>query len=239
MKNEYQADNQDFDNAFQYCLNTEQADSFGNTIHCMKKEFLINIAHADENESVEVLNGVSLLRDENDKAPRTVFPVYTNSYGSILESVAAFVGRRFIKWDMSLIHPGLIMRVGPFLNGAGVLEFVMERGHPTYSDRTIGTVVSKKALVLSKFAVLLASVVGVNSFSNLHQQQTTHNPVDNVLGTPFFSTFPRLHDYHNEENTPYESYFNDDQLPTYRSPDEGDQTSNKKGRNFAWEKTQR
>jgi hypothetical protein len=40
---------------------------------------------------------------------------------------------------MSVIYPGLFMKIGPTINGAGVLEFVMEQGYATYNDRTVGT----------------------------------------------------------------------------------------------------
>lgn len=61
----------------------------------------------------------------------------TNSYyinRSIVEGASTLMSRRAMQWDMSYLHPGLNLRIGPTLSSNGVLEFVMD---PRIRDREI------------------------------------------------------------------------------------------------------
>lgn len=53
---------------------------------------------------------------------------------SILENAGAVMGERTLLWDMSILHPGLQMKVGPSLSG-GLLEFILDPSHQ-YDDRS-------------------------------------------------------------------------------------------------------
>lgn len=44
------------------------------------------------------------------------------------------MGERTLLWDMSILHPGLQMKVGPSLSG-GLLEFVLDPSNQ-YDDRS-------------------------------------------------------------------------------------------------------
>jgi hypothetical protein len=133
--------NNGFSYAFQHCLRNEAGHSIGNVLPCFNKGALAGLMEADERDTVEISNGVALIKDIRDQSQRTILSPHVDAtdYRNVLEATAELIGRRSLRWDMSAIHPGLFMRVGPAISGAGVLEFVMERGYSTHNDRTAGT----------------------------------------------------------------------------------------------------
>lgn len=44
----------------------------------------------------------------------------------LLENAGTIVGQRSLQWELSMIEPGLCMRVGPTADTNSVLEFVMD-----------------------------------------------------------------------------------------------------------------
>lgn len=44
----------------------------------------------------------------------------------MLENAGTLVGQRSLQWDLSTIHPGLCMRIGPYSDSNSVLEFVVD-----------------------------------------------------------------------------------------------------------------
>lgn len=60
--------------------------------------------------------------------PRLIFLLSDTdiNYRGILEGANAIMSKRSMEWDMSTIHPGLILRIGPSSNGPGLLEFIMD-----------------------------------------------------------------------------------------------------------------
>lgn len=56
---------------------------------------------------------------------------------SVIDSAAAYLSARSLRWDMSGLYPGLVMRVGPTLSGSGWLEFVLEPRR-IYNNRELG-----------------------------------------------------------------------------------------------------
>jgi hypothetical protein len=133
--------NYGFSYTFQHCMREESGHSFGDLIPCFNKGALAGLVNVDGRDSVEITNGVTLIKDMNDKTHKTIVSpdIDPTDYRNILEATAELVGKRSLRWDMSAIYPGLFMKIGPTINGAGVLEFVMEHGYPTYNDRTVGT----------------------------------------------------------------------------------------------------
>jgi hypothetical protein len=129
-----------FSYTFQQCLSNGGEHSVLNVLPCFNEGALAGLMDADERDIVEISNGVTLIKNTNDKSTRTVVSpdMDPTDYRNLLEATAELIGRRSLRWDMSVIHPGLFMKVGPTINGEGVLEFVMERGYPTYNDRTFG-----------------------------------------------------------------------------------------------------
>jgi hypothetical protein len=130
-----------FSYTFQHCLRNELGNSIGQVLPCFNKGALAGLIHADERDSVEISRGVTLMKEAKEKSLREILSqdVDPTDYRNVLEATAELIGKRSLIWDMSVIHPGLFMKVGPTTNGAGVLEFVIERGYATYNDRTAGT----------------------------------------------------------------------------------------------------
>lgn len=63
---------------------------------------------------------------------------------SLLENAGAVLGERTLQWDMSRLHPGLQLRVGPSISG-GLMEFVVdpstqydERSQVHYQEESTG-----------------------------------------------------------------------------------------------------
>lgn len=130
-----------FSYAFQHCLRSEGRHSVGDLFPCFNKGALAGLMNVDERDSVEITNGVTLIKDMKDKTHKTIVSpdIDPTDYRNILEATAELVGKRSLRWDMSVIYPGLFMKIGPTINGAGILEFVMEQGYATHNDRTVGT----------------------------------------------------------------------------------------------------
>ncbi|XP_069681130.1 uncharacterized protein Osi10a [Periplaneta americana] len=270
--------NYGFSDTFQHCIRNEAAGSVGNVLPCLSKGAIAGLMEVDERECVDLVSGVSLLRDMDDKSPRTLLPAETDpsDYRTVLEAAAGLFGRRSLRWDMSTIHPGLFLKVGPTLNGAGVLEFVLERGYSTYSDRTAGTgrvilrnillplllgfklklvtliplmigvliLVSKKALLLSKIAVFVTTVLGFNSLFFMQQQQQHHptSQLQSSFGDSFVSLDPQTLAYHNKDDSRqmHSGQVDDFREQVYRERDRiSDMIEPKGRRNFLWEESQR
>lgn len=47
----------------------------------------------------------------------------------MLENAGAVVGQRSLQWDLSVIQPGLCLRIGPSTESTSMLEFVMDPRH--------------------------------------------------------------------------------------------------------------
>lgn len=48
------------------------------------------------------------------------------SFRGMLENAGTLVGQRSLQWDLSMIEPGLCLRVGPTSDANSMLEFVMD-----------------------------------------------------------------------------------------------------------------
>lgn len=46
-----------------------------------------------------------------------------------MENAGTLVGQRSLQWDLSMVEPGLLLRVGPTADTNSVLEFVMDPNH--------------------------------------------------------------------------------------------------------------
>ncbi|XP_077287701.1 osiris 10a [Arctopsyche grandis] len=152
----------------------------------------------EEKEEFNLSEGVTMKRDES--GPRDISNFLDKDptdFRSIVEGASTLMSRRAMQWDMSYLHPGLNLRIGPTLSSNGVLEFVMD---PRIRDREIidhepstvrlltrqllvpfllgfkfqlstlmpilfglMVIVSKKALILAKIAVLASGIFGYNS----------------------------------------------------------------------------
>lgn len=46
-----------------------------------------------------------------------------------MENAGTIVGQRSLQWDLGMIEPGLLLRVGPTSDANSVLEFIMDPNH--------------------------------------------------------------------------------------------------------------
>ncbi|CAB3373577.1 Hypothetical predicted protein [Cloeon dipterum] len=57
---------------------------------------------------------------------------------SLTDAMRHFLGQRIMRWQLDMLYPGLVMRVGPMgVHDSGMLEFVLERLYDD-TDRSLG-----------------------------------------------------------------------------------------------------
>jgi hypothetical protein len=94
-------------------------------------------------------------------------------------------------------------------------------------------IVSKKALLLSKIAVFMTTILGLNSLLFLQQPSL---PLQNTFGDSFPSLQPHSLAYHNDRHQSYDKRFDDFRGNVYRDRDRMGETMESNGRrNFLWE----
>jgi hypothetical protein len=98
-------------------------------------------------------------------------------------------------------------------------------------------IVSKKALFLSKIAVFVTAVLGLNSLLFLQQPSTTH--LQNTFGDSPLD--PQTLAYHNiASHLPHDVHLGDIREHVFRERDRmGGITEPKRDRNFLWEETEK
>ncbi|XP_038219393.1 uncharacterized protein LOC119837737 [Zerene cesonia] len=112
------------------CLSEERGAALG---VCFGKELLHKLNNYDEADSFSLASGVSFVRDE--KTPRDISAFLDKDpmdFRSIMEDASNLISKRSLHWDMGMVYPGLVMRIGPTLAN-GVLDFVID---PRIKDRT-------------------------------------------------------------------------------------------------------
>ncbi|KAH1009428.1 hypothetical protein HUJ04_001785 [Dendroctonus ponderosae] len=147
-----------------------------------------------------------------------------------------------MRWDLNFIYPGLEMRVMPSTGPSGVLEFVMDPNHESakaYIGQDIGTVALIASTAFGLGSLLFkAGSAGPSPgyYSNDHSYYAGHQP----------GSFGGIYKGHSEEFVPQEHlqyrgvHVPMDELKLYgnlQSPfgeKSGEESPQKKGRNFAW-----
>ena len=83
-------------------------------------------------------NSIKKKKKKNFFAPIFFFLFFVgeepSTFREVVDAYSVYLSQRGVKWDLSYLYPGLVMRIGPTLNGAGVLEFLMEK-RLDYVDR--------------------------------------------------------------------------------------------------------
>jgi hypothetical protein len=99
-------------------------------------------------------------------------------------------------------------------------------------------IVSKKALLLSKIAVFITTVLGLNSLLFLQQPSL---PLQNTFGDSFPSLQPHSLAYHNnDKHQSYDGRFDGFRGTVYRERDRMGDTMESNGRpNFLWETSEK
>ncbi|XP_066581961.1 uncharacterized protein Osi10a [Prorops nasuta] len=180
-----------FGEAFGVCISKKEH----GTVECVNRGALSALQSLNEKDDLD-FGDVRLERAGGYGRELLDLDYDPSNFGNVVQAAARLMERRNMKWNMDNVYPGLQMRVGPMLNGNGVLEFVLNERSATYSDRQGGAagrtltrhlllpfllgfkfnlasliplifgvllVISKKALLLTKFALLLSGVLGWSS----------------------------------------------------------------------------
>lgn len=141
-----QDDAQRFSDAFFQCYSADaaRAESAGGALSCVGEGARVGLESFFTRKDLHVSDGLALVREDAaqpDPAGREVpflqDHLYDGQHRSVIDSAAAYLSARSLRWDMSGLYPGLIMRVGPTLSGSGWLEFVLEPRR-AYTDRQLG-----------------------------------------------------------------------------------------------------
>ncbi|XP_070525960.1 uncharacterized protein Osi10b [Cardiocondyla obscurior] len=179
-----------FHEAFGLCLAKKEHGTF----ECVNRGVLSALQSLNDKDSLE-FGKVRLDRAEGYGRDLLDLDYDPKDFGNVMKAAARLMERRNVKWNLDNIYPGLQMRIGPMLNGNGILEFVLNERVASYSDRQIGAgrqltrhvllpfllgfkfnlasliplmfgfllIVTKKALLLTKMALFLISLLGWNT----------------------------------------------------------------------------
>lgn len=90
-------------------------------------------------EDVLDYDNVKLERAEGQSRELLDLDYDPKDFSNVVQAAARLMERRNLQWDLSNLYPGLQMKVGPMLNGNGVLEFVVDERFNGYTDRQLGT----------------------------------------------------------------------------------------------------
>lgn len=108
------------------------------TMECVNRGVLSTLQSLNEEDKIRV-DGVYLERAAGQNRDLLDLDYDPKDFGNILKAGARLMEQRGLKWDLGTVYPGLVMQVGPMLNGQGVLEFVMDERTEAYSERRLGT----------------------------------------------------------------------------------------------------
>ncbi|KAJ0170873.1 hypothetical protein K1T71_013645 [Dendrolimus kikuchii] len=134
------------------CLSVERGLRVG---ACFGKEVLNKLNTYEEADAFSLATGVAFVRD--DKAPRDIGSFLDKDpmdFRAIIEDASNLISKRSLHWDLSVIYPGLVMRIGPTLAN-GVLEFIMDPRikdtdrayHQSNGELTTGRLLARNLLV--------------------------------------------------------------------------------------------
>lgn len=108
------------------------------TFECVNRGILSALQSLHDKDSLE-FGKVRLDRAEGYGRDLMDLDYDPKDFGNVVKAAARLMERRNIKWNLDNIYPGLQMRIGPMLNGNGILEFVLNERVASYGDRQIGT----------------------------------------------------------------------------------------------------
>lgn len=123
----------DFGEILGTCLSKREHGTF----ECVNRGILSTLQSLDNEDSL-AFGQARLDRTEGYERTLLDLDLDPKNFGSVLRAAATLMERRNIKWDLDNVYPGLQMRVGPMLNGNGVLEFVLDERVASYGDRQAG-----------------------------------------------------------------------------------------------------
>lgn len=122
-----------FNEAFGVCLSKKEYSTF----ECINRGILSTLQSFNDEDTLEI-GKARLERAEGYGRDLLDLDYDPKDFGSIVKGAARLMERRNIKWNLDNLYPGLQMRVGPMLNGNGILEFVLDERVTSYGDRQAG-----------------------------------------------------------------------------------------------------
>lgn len=123
-----------FNEAFGMCLSKKEH----GMLECVNRAILSALQSLNDKDSLD-FGKVRLDRAEGYGRDLLDLDYDPKDFGNVVKAAARLMERRNVKWNLDHLYPGLQMRVGPMLNGEGLLEFVLnERTTSSYNDRQAG-----------------------------------------------------------------------------------------------------
>ncbi|EFN89937.1 hypothetical protein EAI_15236 [Harpegnathos saltator] len=122
-----------FNEVFGMCLSKKEYGTF----ECVNRAILSALQSLNDKDSLE-FGKVRLDRAEGYGRDLLDLDYDPKDFGNVVKAAARLMERRNFKWNLDNLYPGLQMRVGPMLNGEGMLEFVLIERTASYSDRQAG-----------------------------------------------------------------------------------------------------
>jgi len=116
-----------FDEAFGVCVSRKEH----GTLECVNRGILSTLQSLNDKDSLE-FGQARLDRAEGYERSLLDLDYDPKDFRSILKAATTLMERRNLKWNLDNLYPGLQMRVGPMLNGNGVLEFVLDERVASY-----------------------------------------------------------------------------------------------------------
>ncbi|XP_036142166.1 uncharacterized protein LOC118645390 [Monomorium pharaonis] len=123
-----------FNEAFGACSSKKEHGTF----ECINRGILSALQSLNEKDSLE-FGKIRLDRAEGYGRDLLDLDYDPKDFGNVMKAAARLMERRNIKWNLDNIYPGLQMRIGPMLNGNGILEFILNERVTSYGDRQTGT----------------------------------------------------------------------------------------------------
>lgn len=122
-----------FSEAFGMCLSKKEHGTF----ECTNRAILSALQSLNDKDSLE-FGKMRLDRAEGYGRDLLDLDYDPKDFGNVIKAAIRLMERRNVKWNLDNVYPGLQMRVGPMLNGEGVLEFVLNERTASYGDRQAG-----------------------------------------------------------------------------------------------------
>lgn len=122
-----------FNEAFGACLSKKEHGTF----ECVNRGILSALQSLNDKDCLE-FGRMQLDRAEGYGRDLLDLDYDPKDFGNVVRAAARLMERRSVKWSLDNLYPGLQMRVGPMLNGDGMLEFVLDERVVPYGDRQAG-----------------------------------------------------------------------------------------------------
>lgn len=112
-------------NVFNQCIRSSPQPSF---MRCIGQQTISSLQSIDKVDNYTLVSGVEFVRPL-DGQQRTFSDFFVNDptdFRGMLENAGTIVGQRSIQWDLTNLHPGLCLRIGPTSDSNSMLEFIID-----------------------------------------------------------------------------------------------------------------